>query len=186
MHRSIIGTLLLLLIICACVSSEPIFKSSTKVGEVPLIMNGRGVREVSAFGVDVYRAALYLEKVSSDERAILTSDSKKKLAMIYLRDIDGADIVKAWDKSLTENCLPPLKRCGEMGAARKVFLSLLEDASSQERWDFEFSKEGVRILRENSELAVIEDEDFSRLLLATWIGPKPPTEDLKRSLLGRK
>jgi hypothetical protein len=31
---------------------------------------------------------------------------------------------------------------------------------------------------------VIQGADFARSLFAIWLGPKPPTSDLKRGLLG--
>ncbi len=175
-----------LCLFCVAVASQPLFTSVSRVADVSLTLNGRGVREVSAFNVDVYKAALYLKTMSSDEREILLSDSPKKLSMVYLRGIDGEDIREAWDQSLSDNCVPPLQRCEQLDGMRKTFLALLDDVRAGERWDFEFSSDGVRILKGGSEIARLADVDFSRLLLATWIGTKPPTEDLKRSLLGRK
>ena len=56
----------------------------TVAGGAELTLNGLGLREATVFNVDVYVAALYLEKRLSSGQEILDSSGPKKLVLKFV------------------------------------------------------------------------------------------------------
>ena len=44
--------------------------------------------------------------------------------------------------------------------------------------------EGTKVTLNSEDKGIIEGDDFGAALLRVWLGPNPPTEDLKNGLLG--
>jgi len=72
----------------------------TQVQASTLMLNGLGLRQATMLKVNVYVAALYVAQKSTDANAILTANTPKKLVLHFVRDVDGADLTKAWDEGL--------------------------------------------------------------------------------------
>src|SRR5262245_16103743 len=60
-----------------------------------LVLNGLGVREASAFKVDVYVAGLYVPQRSSDPGQILRPDQSKVMDMVFVHDVKRDQMIKA-------------------------------------------------------------------------------------------
>ena len=155
-----------------------------RVGARELALNGIGVRSATAFKVKIYVAALYLEKLSGDEEQVLASDGIKQIKMKYLYAISAADMKRGWEHSFTESC--PEKRCEPFRAQIAEFQALVGAVAKGDLYDFFFYDDRVEILRPGASAATVRGGEFARLLLSTWIGKAPPTEELKRSLLGAR
>jgi hypothetical protein len=69
----------------------------------PLTLNGLGLRQATLLRVNVYVAALYLACKSTDATAILGSTIPKKLVLHFVRDVDAAELQKAWEEGLSNN-----------------------------------------------------------------------------------
>ena len=44
---------------------------------------------------------------------------------------------------------------------------------------------GTIVTRDGKDVATIEGKEFAEVLFSLWLGPKPPSEDLQKGLLGR-
>lgn len=153
------------------------------VGSKQLTLNGMGVREATFLKVDVYVAGLYVQTPTSNPSTLINTDEPKLLMLKFVRDVERKDIVDAWNQGFKGNATVPL-------AKLKPHIDQLN------AWMPEFKRgdtlafvylpgEGVAVEVNNVRKGVIKDPDFARSLFSIWLGPNPPTADLKRGLLGK-
>jgi hypothetical protein len=57
-----------------------------------LTLNGLGMRQATAFKVNVYVAALYVTKPSSDSNALLGSNASSELILHFVRNVGADDV----------------------------------------------------------------------------------------------
>ena len=159
------------------------FGDTVSLAGKTLRLNGAGVRVYSALvvKVNVYAAGLYLETPSRDAAAILASPEVKLGHVAYLYDVSRNDVVRAWRDSFEKSCTAP---CRPPAAAIEKFLALAPGAETGHSIGYVIAPGFVELIREGTPAGRVEDADFPRLLLATFIGQHPPTEELKRALLG--
>lgn len=79
------------------------FPDQSQVNGSTLTLNGLGLRQATMLKVNVYVAALYVAKASTDPDAILGSNAPKQLALHFVRNVGAADLRKAWDEGFTSN-----------------------------------------------------------------------------------
>ena len=148
----------------------------------PLTLNGVGVRQATMVKVNVYIAALYVAQKSTEANAILTSNTPKQLVLHFVRDVDGADLKKAWEEGFANNAkaqMPALKARIEQLKAWMV------DMKSGQQLTFTHKPgAGIEVDVNGTVQGTVEGEDFAKALLAIWLGPKPPNAGLKAGLLG--
>ncbi|MBC7978794.1 MAG: chalcone isomerase family protein [Myxococcales bacterium] len=155
---------------------------SVSVATKPLVLNGMGLREATWMKVDVYVAGLYLEKVSSDAAAIVSSEQTKQLVLKFVRDVDRDDIVKAWTDGFNGNATVPVAKIKPLIDQLNGWMPEFEE---DDTLTFTYTPgQGVEVTVNKTRKGVIQGDDFARSLFAIWLGPKPPTSDLKRGLLG--
>ncbi len=147
----------------------------------PLVLNGAGVREYGTLSVDVYVAALYLSARQAFAQAVLDSAGPKVLHMVFLRDVDRADTLKAWEYYLQANCPPP---CVWPAKEVESFKRLVPVTLEADRQTYIFRSQGVELLVNGKPVGRVEGRHFAHLLLATWIGEVPTTPALRKALLG--
>lgn len=144
-----------------------------------LRLNGAGVRLYSVFRVPVYAAALYLEQPAGNADAILNSHQRKAIEVRALRAVPADDIRNAWRASFAANCKPPCRLTKEAAA----FLAAVQPSRELDAEMYLLDGAGLLVVR-NGQPAGAYAPAFGELLLSTFIGPSPPTEALKRALLG--
>jgi hypothetical protein len=180
--------------------------------ERTLVRNGMGTRTATVFRVPIYVAGLYVEAPDADgdavpitrpasdrgalapardatppagdAAAILASTGLKAIVMQYLYTISDADMRKGWDYYFAENC--PARDCSPYRTQIDAFMSHVSAVEPGRRYEYLFFPDRVAIMRDGEALGAIDGVGFPRLLLSTWIGDVPPTEELKRDLIGRK
>ncbi len=152
-----------------------------EVGGVPLLLNGIGARILSPFGIKIYVAGLYLERPATDAAKILASPQRKLIEMRFLRAVDRGDIARAWRIALADICRG---ECRQPAMAIAQFEEALRDMADGGEMRFSFAGDRVEIFMDGQHTGTIVDPAFAPLLLATWIGERPPTEELKAGLLG--
>lgn len=148
-----------------------------------LVLNGSGLRSYGLFGIEVYRAALYLPQTERDENAVLDASTPRLLEMHFVREVSRDDSVKAWRHYLAANCPPP---CVLAPASEARFLAWVPDCKKGDRQTYLFTARGVELSVNGQRNGEVPDPAFARVLLATWIGAAPTTPELKRRLLGYK
>jgi len=148
----------------------------------PLRLNGLGLRTYSVFSVHIYVAGLYLEQPSGDAESILHSDATKLLVIHFVHDVDAERAREAWVTGFRENCRAP---CRLPGHDLERFLAAVPSFRRGDESTLLFTGHAVEVAVNGQVLGSIADPDFARTILATFIGPIPSTEPLKRGLLGR-
>ena len=151
------------------------------LGTTELRLNGIALRTYSWLRIRIYVAGLYLERPSHDAETILRSPEKKLLVVRFIHDVDAEEARKAWREGFDDNCRAPC-RLAPADVAR--FLAAVPAMRSGDRSTLAFTPAGVSITLNGQVLGTISDPMFAHAVLATFIGPHPPTERLKRGLLG--
>jgi len=89
-----------------------IFPGQAQVEGSSLTLNGLGLRQATAFNVNVYVAALYVARTSGDPNDLLGSHTPSKLILQFVRSVGADDIRKGWSEGFEKNSkdqLPALK-----------------------------------------------------------------------------
>ncbi len=191
MKSSVVGTLsLAALLIVSPVStlgtaalagelSGVTLPDTLKAGEKTLKLNGLGLRKKAMF--KVYVGGLYLESPSKDAGAIIAADQAKAIRMHFLRDLTKAQLVEAFQEGFEGN----VKDRAPQKAAFDKMLALVPDVKEGSTLTFAYLPgKGTTLSAGSKELGVFEGKGFADAVFAIWLGPKPPSEDLKKGLLG--
>ena len=151
-----------------------------KVGEKTLKLNGLGLRKKAVF--KVYVGGLYLESPSKDASVILASDQPKAIRMYFLRDLTKAQLVEAFQEGFDSNAKD---KAATQKASFDKMLALIPDVKEGETMTFTYVPgKGTTLQAGDKELGVFEGKDFADAVFSIWLGPKPPSEDLKKGMLG--
>jgi hypothetical protein len=150
---------------------------------IRMALNGIGLRTYSVFGIHIYVAGLYLERQSDNPDRILQSPDRKLLDIRFLRDVDTADARKAWLDGFESNCRLPGCHLNPDDVQR--FLAAVPPIHQGDETLLLFTSRGVDVTFNGQKLGAITDTQFAETVLATFIGPVPPTPQLKRALLGQ-
>ncbi len=150
-----------------------------KAGEKTLKLNGLGLRKKAVF--KVYVGGLYLESPSKDASAILAADQAKAIRMHFLRDLTKAQLVEAFQEGFEGN----VKDRAPQKAAFDKMLALVPDVKEGSTLTFTYLPgKGTTLSAGSKELGIFEGKGFADAVFAIWLGPKPPSEDLKKGMLG--
>ena len=149
------------------------------VGDKTLKLNGLGLRKKAIF--KVYVGGLYLESPAKDAGAILASDQAKAIRLHFLRDLTKAQLVEAFQEGFEANAKD---KAGQKAAFDKM-LVLIPDVKEDETLTFTYLPgKGTTLHVGDKELGVFEGKGFADAVFSIWLGPKPPSEDLKKDMLG--
>lgn len=159
------------------------FPAQQTFQEKSFTLNGLGLREATIFKVDVYVAALYLEGAEKSNSAteILGSTREKVLQLSFLRDVEVEKIREAWKVGFERNGSKLSEIQPQIASFQKAMRSMQEGENMQ----MHFSENGVALRIQNQDTILFPGANFSRAVLAIWLGPNPPNEDLKLGILGK-
>ena len=159
------------------------FPDTYPAGGQTLVLNGMGIRTLTVFSVKVYAAGLYLAQRSTDARAILASPAPKVILMQFLHSASKSDIAKHYREGEARNCghgeCPP-----EDEGDFERLIAATPGAAVGDTLTYVLTNRGVRALFNNRAIGEYANADLGMRLLAGFIGPVPPSEDLKRHMLG--
>ena len=151
------------------------------VGSTRLVLNGLGLR--TKFVVKVYVAGLYLVQKSSDAGAILKSDDPKRIVMHFLHGVSKNQIADAFQESFRDNAPEASQK---LKPEIDRLLGALEPLKEQDEMVFTYiSGTGTILAIKGQDKLTIAGPEFGQMLLAVWLGPKPPNAGLKKGLLGQ-
>ncbi len=148
-----------------------------------LVLNGTSFRKASLFNVKVWLSGLYLEKKSDQADEILKSIGPKVIRLFPLYNISINDSIKGWKVAFEGNCE---NQCQILDLEIQRFLKSLPEFKKKDEYLYTFTNRGVTYTLNGKEVFKSESPEFSKLLLSTWIGKKPPTEEARRGLLSPK
>ena len=150
-----------------------------------LVLNGIGIRTVTILSVRAYVAALYLPQRNKNAAAILASKEPKVLLMQFLHSASKSQVERQYREGEEKNC-----GHGECPQADQAdferLVTVTPAASVGDTLTYIYTDKGVRVLSNNRQIADIPNPDLAVRLLMGFIGPTPPSEDLKSHLLGLK
>lgn len=183
MIRPLITLLLLATAPAAAAELDGIrFPDTIERDGVRLALNGVATRVYSIFRVKVYTAALYLERPTRDAAAIMASRGPKVVDVRYRHEVSRDDAVRAWNHVIRANC--PAPACEVPVTALARFDTLLGEVADGDTMRLAFTPDTLAVETNGRPTGTVVDGQLSRLVLATWIGDAPTSEDVKRGLLG--
>ncbi len=153
------------------------------VGGRSLVLNGIGLRTLTVFQVKVYAAALYVGQKSDDPREILSSAGPKVILLQFLHAASKSDIEKHYREGEQRNC--GQGGCNAADAADFEHMIAATPAMAVgDTLTYVVTPRDVRVLVNNKSVGDYANPDLGLRLLSGFIGPTPPSEELKRALLG--
>jgi hypothetical protein len=157
------------------------FPDQAQVEGSSLALNGLGMRQATVFKVNVYVAALYVAKPSSDPNALLASNAPSELILQFVRNVGVDDVRKGWSEGFERNAkdqLPALKeRIAELNG-------WMADIKSGERLTFVRKPgAGLQVDVNGAVKGTIKGDDFAKAFLSIWLGD-PPNPEIKVGMLG--
>jgi hypothetical protein len=186
MRRFAIGILLCLVVAGPVRSATIDGYSLPDVYPLPgqsLVLNGIGLRTLTIFRVKVYVAGLYVTQRSTDAAALITSPGPKVVLLQFLRSASKEAIEKQYREGEEKNCghgecarndQPDFERLVAATPAREVGQTLT----------YIITAGGLQVLADNRPSVSIDNPDLAKRILAGFIGPNPPSGELKAQLLG--
>lgn len=158
------------------------FPDHDVAGGTDLTLNGLGLQKATFLRVDVYVAALYVPKVSSEPDALIHSVGPQKLIVHFVRGVGVDDVRKQWTRDFT-HAAPD--RPASLMQRVATLNSWLSDVRKGERFTFvRHPGQGIEVIVDGVVKGIIPGEDFSRTFMSIWVGAAPPSADLRRGLLG--
>lgn len=154
---------------------------TAQVGGKSLVLNGLGIR--TKMMVKVYVAGLYLEQKTSDANAIIKSDAPKQIVMHFVHGVSKSQMSDAFSESFNDNTPDAVKT---MKADIDRLLGALEPLNSGDQMVFTYVPgTGTTMSIKGQDKLTIADPAFGQVMFSVWLGPKPPTADLKKGMLGQ-
>jgi hypothetical protein len=152
-----------------------------QVGAAKLVLNGLGLR--TKLFVKVYVAGLYLEQKSSEPISILATDAPKRVVMKFLHAASKNQMTDAFNESFTDNS-PDAKKTMQAEISR--LLNSLEPIKVGDQMVFTYVPGvGTTFAINGREKLTIASPAFGSLLFSVWLGPRPPTPEVKKGMLGQ-
>ena len=140
------------------------------------------MRTVTVFNVKVYVVGLYLAQPSHDGNQILASPATKVIRLQYVH----AGSKATWRRpTATANGATARMAGATRGRGRFRAAGRLSPAVKVgDTHDLHHHGNRMRVLENDQVLGEFADKDLAREMLMGFIGPKPPSQELKNRLLG--
>ncbi|TMQ68508.1 MAG: hypothetical protein E6K78_00730 [Candidatus Eisenbacteria bacterium] len=145
-----------------------------------LTLNGIGLRKKAI--IKVYVGGLYLETRSHDPAAILAADAPRAVRMQFLRNVGHERLAGAFREGFRDNA-PTFVERRKADVDRCV--AMLPDIKTGDVLTVAYVPgTGATLTLGGRLLGTIEGREFAEALFLIWLGPKPPSAELKKGLLG--
>jgi hypothetical protein len=146
-----------------------------------LVLNGAGLRKKAIF--KVYVGALYLPSKTTSADAALAA-GVAKVTMKMMRDVEAEKLRAAWSEGFANNSPPADMPKLKDRIAR--FNALFADTEEGDLIEVDLNgAAGATVTINGKARGTVEGEDFAKAVLRIWLGPKPPSDDLKNGMLGK-
>ena len=158
------------------------FPDQAQVDGINLTLNGLGLRQATAFKVNVYVAALYVAKTSNDPNALLGSNTPSELILQFVRNVGADDLRKGWSEGFEKNAKDQLPALKDRIAMLNGWMA---DVKTGERLTFIHKPgAGLQVDVNGAVKGTIKGDDFAKAFLSIWLGADPPNPEIKAGMLG--
>ncbi len=159
-----------------------VMPDQVQVGGKTLVLNGMGIRK--KLWIKVYVGGLYLERPTHDAAEAIAAPGYKRVVMHFLTNkATKKRMDRAWWEGFEKNS-PEM--VDALRGRIEQLVGFFGDMKVGDEIVFTFDPEGKVTAELNGQVkGEIQGKDFAQALLKVWLGPHPPTEDLKAGLLGR-
>jgi hypothetical protein len=146
-----------------------------------LVLNGLGLR--TKYMVKVYVAGLYLEQKSSDANAIIKADAPKRIVLQFVHAVTKGEMTGAFNDSFNDNTPDAVKT---MKPDIDKLFGAIGDVKVGDQMIFTYVPgTGTTYAQGGQDKVTIPGAAFGQVMFSVWLGPKPPTSDCKKGMLGR-
>ena len=148
------------------------------VGGKTLVLNGMGIRTRVFF--KIYVGGLYLEAKSRDAAAIVRSDAAKRVVMHFLYgEVTRDRMVETFTDGFRNNAP------GAPRADVDRFIAAIEGMKKGDQMVVTYQPgTGTTLTVRGQDKLTIPGLPFAQAVFSVWLGPKPPTADLRKGMLG--
>jgi hypothetical protein len=165
----------------ASVAGVNVPDAATVAGQ-KLVLNGAGLRKKAFF--KVYVGALYLPSKTSSADAALANTGPNRISMNFMMDVGAGKLTDAWSEGFSGN--NSAADVAKLKARIDRFNALWSDVEEGDVVELDFVPgTGTQVKIKGQVKGSIEGDDFNRAMLRIWLGPKPPSDDLKNGMLGK-
>jgi hypothetical protein len=152
-----------------------------QLGGKTLVLNGLGLR--TKYMVKVYVAGLYVEQKSSDANAIIKADAPKRIVLQFVHGASKSQMTDAFTESFNDNTPDAMKT---MKPDIDKLLSAIDAVKVGDQMIFTYAPgTGTTFAMNGQDKVTIPGPAFGQVMFSVWLGPKPPTADCKKGLLGQ-
>ena len=154
---------------------------SATVAGANLALNGVGLRK--KFFVKIYVGGLYLPQKSSDADAIVASTGPDRILMHMIYAVDKEQFADAWHDDFKANNPDSYAALHDQ---IEQFIAWFSDSKKDDVVTMDWVPgQGTQISWNGTFRGNIVGDDFHKALLKVFLGPNPPTGDLKDGMLGK-
>jgi hypothetical protein len=158
------------------------FPDQAQVDGINLTLNGLGLRQATMMKVNVYVAALYVAKTSTDPKALLGLNEPSELILQFVRNVGADDLRKGWSEGFEKNSKDQLPSLKDRIASLNGWMS---DVKTGERLTFIHKPgAGLQVDVNGAVKGIVKGDDFAKAFLAIWLGGDPPNPEIKAGMLG--
>ena len=162
---------------------KKLFPVRVETGGRTLHLNGWGLCEWGVFGWDLYYAALYCEQKSKSGSKLCSLDQGYKIRLHFLRKLTRDQMRKAYRTSVEVNTGKDLPRYKKR---LDQLLGMMRTVRKGDDLSFLYLPgKGMSVSFNGNLAGTIQGADWARAFLNLYVGSKPPTQALRRGLLGR-
>ena len=169
--------------LCLSATWLPVMADTARVAGTDLSLNGVAV--IQQFRNDQFVTALYVETPTTDAAALLADSGPKRMAFRVAADkVAGRSHRRSWIESIRSNneIDAALLHAKEIREFAKIFDQNLV-MGDQIEVDY-VPGDGVRVTINGQEAGKVSAPGFFPLVLNTWIGNRPPSQEFKEHILG--
>lgn len=156
---------------------------TVEVGGQELALNGMGMRKKAWF--EVYVGALYLSHTTDKAADAIEANGPSRMVMRFMRDVPADKVIDGWKDGFSNN---NGKELHDALADRITTFNgfFADDLKEGDMVVMDYVPEqGTRVSINDDPKGTIEGDDFAKALRAVWLGPKPPSKNLRDGLLGK-
>ncbi|MFI4921460.1 MAG: chalcone isomerase family protein [Gammaproteobacteria bacterium] len=154
---------------------------TASVASTPLVLNGIGLR--TKFFIKIYVGGLYIPQKSGDASAILAGTGPDRVLMHMIYAVSKDQFSDAWTDGFKDNDAQDYTALQD---PIQQFIAAFGDSKKDDVITLDYVPGvGTQVLWNGTLRATIAGEAFHRALLNVFLGPKPPTSDLKDGMLGK-